>query len=198
MGSVELVDDFFRVRRQADLGQLLARLTGKSVDLLEFEEVRQRLRAENLPKRVLKEIPVAAIVGSVGRPQDFTRDFKPRADSDVMRWTRVKAGALGQQGLPPIEVYQVGEAYFVRDGHHRVSVARQLGFDQIEAYVTEVRTKVPVTPDMDLDDVARQARYVEFLERTAWTPCDRARISQPAIRKPMTSWNTTSPSTSTC
>ena len=167
MGSVELVDDFFRVRRQADLGQLLARLTGKSVDLLEFEEVRQRLRAENLPKRVLKEIPVAAIVGSVGRPQDFTRDFKPRADSDVMRWTRVKAGALGQQGLPPIEVYQVGEAYFVRDGHHRVSVARQLGFDQIEAYVTEVRTKVPVTPDMDLDDVARQARYVEFLERTA-------------------------------
>ena len=167
MGTVELVDDFFRVRRQADLAQTLARLTGKSIDLLEFEEVRQRLRAECLPYRVLKEIPVVAIVGSVGRPHDFTRDFKPRTDSDVTRWTHVKAGALDLQGLPPIEVYQVGEAYFVRDGHHRVSVARQLGADQIEAYVTEVRTKAPLTPDMDLDDLARQARYVEFLERTS-------------------------------
>jgi len=146
--------------------QALARLTGKPVDLLNFEEVRRRLRAESLPQRVLKEIPLAAIVGSVGRPQDFTRDFKPRTTSDLERWTRVKAGTLDQQGLPPIEVYQVGEAYFVRDGHHRVSVARQLGFDQIEAYVTELRVKVPVTPDMDLDDLAREARHIEFLERT--------------------------------
>ena len=78
MGTVELVDDFFRVRRQADLAQVLARLTGKSIDLLEFEEVRRSLRAESLPYRVLKEIPVDAIVGNVGRPHDFTRDFKPR------------------------------------------------------------------------------------------------------------------------
>jgi nucleotide-binding universal stress UspA family protein len=166
MGTVELVDDFFRVRRQADLAQALARLTGKSVDLLDFEEVRQRLRAESLPQRVLKEIPVAAIVGSVGRQQDFTRDFKPRSDSNLERWTRVKAGTLDLLGLPPIEVYQVDQAYFVRDGHHRVSVARALGFDQIEAYVTELRVKVPVTPDMDMDDLAREARHVEFLERT--------------------------------
>ncbi len=166
MSNVELADDFFRARSQAELEKVLARLTGKSVDLLDFEEVRQRLRAESLPHRVLKEIPVAAIVGSVGRPQDFTRDFKPRTTSDLERWTRVKAGTLDLQGLPPIEVYQVGEAYFVRDGHHRVSVARQLGFDRIEAYVTELRVKVPVTPDMDLDDLAREARHVEFLERT--------------------------------
>jgi len=68
--------------------QALARLTGKPVDLLNFEEVRRRLRAESLPQRVLKEIPLAAIVGSVGRPQDFTRDFKPRTTSDLERWTR--------------------------------------------------------------------------------------------------------------
>lgn len=166
MSYLELTGDFYRARRQAYLEQVLARLTGKPIDLLEFEEVRQRLRAESLPKRELREIPMAAIVGSVGRPQDFTREFKPRTDSDVGRWTHVKAGALGLRGLPPIEVYQVGEAYFVRDGHHRVSVARQLGLQQIEAYVTEVRARVTVTPDMDLDDVARQARHVEFLERT--------------------------------
>lgn len=99
-------------------------------------------------------------------------------DSAAERWMRVKAGMLAMQGLPPIEVYQVGEAYFVRDGHHRVSVARQLGFDRIEAYVTEVRTKVPVTPDMDLDDLALKARYVEFLERTGLdTLCPGADLS---------------------
>lgn len=166
MRDVAFVEDFFRARWQADLEQVLARLTGKPADLLEFEEVRRRLRAEALPSRELREIPLAAIVGSVGRPRDFTRDFKPRSDADATRWVRVKAGALDLQGLPPIEVYQIGEAYFVRDGHHRVSVARELGFEVIEAYVTLVRAKAPITLDMDLDDLAREARHVEFLERT--------------------------------
>ena len=161
-----LAEDFRRLRRQAELEEVLARLTGKPVSLLEYEEVRRQLRANEQAQPVLKEIPIAAIVGSVGRAQDFTRDFKPRSDSTAERWARVKAGQLDLVGLPPIDVYQIGEAYFVRDGHHRVSVARELGMDHIEAYVTEVRAKVPVTPDMDLEEVARQARLIGFLEHT--------------------------------
>jgi len=166
MRDPRLAEDFHRIRRQAELQEVLARLTGKPINLLEYEEVRRRLRANLQSLPVLKEIPVAAIVGSVGRAQDFTRDFKPRSDSTAERWARVKAGTLDLVGLPPIDVYQIGEVYFVRDGHHRVSVARELNFDYIEAYVTEVHTKAPVTPDMDLEEVARQARLVDFLERT--------------------------------
>lgn len=166
MRDPRLAEDFNRLRRQADTQEVLARLTGKPINLLEYEEVRRQLRANLQSQPVLKEIPVAAIVGSVGRSQDFTRDFKPRTDSAAQRWESVKAGTLGMMGLPPIDVFQIGEAYFVRDGHHRVSVARELDFEYIEAYVTEVHTKVPVTPDMDLEEVARQARLVEFLDRT--------------------------------
>jgi hypothetical protein len=83
-------------------------------------------------------------VGSVGRYDDFTRSFLPRRDSDAGRWARVKAATLDLTGLPPIEVYQIGQAYFVLDGNHRVSVARQLGAPTIQAYVTEVPDQSPL------------------------------------------------------
>ncbi len=160
------VADFRRARQRADLQEILARLTGKSVDLLPYEEVRRKLNARTMSGRELKEIPLDAIVGSVGRYNDFTRDFLPRHDSDRERWARVKVAITEQGGLPPIEVYQIGEVYFVLDGNHRVSVARELGSKVIQAYVTRVRTKVPLSPDDDPDDLIIKAEYVEFLEIT--------------------------------
>ncbi|HID61952.1 MAG TPA: universal stress protein [Anaerolineae bacterium] len=144
----------------------MARLTGKSADLLSYEEVRQKLKARGTATQRLEEIPLDAIVGSVGRYTDFTRSFLPRQDSDEERWARVKVKVTDLGGLPPIDVYQIGEAYFVRDGNHRVSVARQLGATHIEAYVTEVRTKVPLSPDTQPDDLILKAEYADFLEHT--------------------------------
>ncbi|MBL8058469.1 MAG: hypothetical protein JNK29_17330, partial [Anaerolineales bacterium] len=158
--------NFQRARFQAELEQIWARLTGRSIDLLDFEEVRQRLHMELTSRRTLREIPIAAIVGSVGRPGDFTRDFLPLTDRDEHRWAEVKQRFVAPAGLPPIEVYQVGEAYFVLDGNHRVSVARDTGATHVEAYVTEVRSRVPLTPDADPRELILKARYVEFLERT--------------------------------
>lgn len=157
---------FQRARIQAELEQIWARLTGKSINLLDFEDVRQRLHAELTARRTLREIPIAAIVGSVGRPGDFTRDFLPLTDRDEHRWAEVKHRFTEPRGLPPIEVYQVGEAYFVLDGNHRVSVARDTGATHIEAYVTEVNSRVPLTPETDPRELILKARYVEFLERT--------------------------------
>jgi nucleotide-binding universal stress UspA family protein len=114
----------------------------------------------------LKEIPLHAIVGSVGRYTDFTRSFLPRQDSDQYRWAQVMVKVTDMEGLPPIEVYQIGEAYFVQDGNHRVSVARRLGATHIEAYVTEVRTKVTLSPDDQPDDLILKAEYADFLEHT--------------------------------
>jgi nucleotide-binding universal stress UspA family protein len=117
-------------------------------------------------RRQLRDIPLAAIVGSVGRATDFTRDFLPRNESDADRWARVKAAIVSQEGVPPIEVYQIGQTYFVLDGNHRVSVARELGTGYIQAYVTEVQTRVPLEPDVSLDDLIVKSEYADFLDRT--------------------------------
>jgi nucleotide-binding universal stress UspA family protein len=160
------IEDFHRARRQANLKELLARLTGESTLLLSYDEVRRQLRGAGGVERGLKDIPLDAIVGSVGRYTDFTRDFLPRREVSAERWARVKIVASGLIGLPPIEVYQIGEVYFVKDGNHRVSVARRLGATHIQAYVTEVHSRVPLTPDLQPDDLILKAEYTSFLEST--------------------------------
>ncbi len=158
--------DFYEARRRASMEAILARLTGRSANLFSYEEVRHKLKARGSVDRGLQDIPLDAIVGSVGRYTDFTRSFLPRRDSDRERWARVKARVTDMGGLPPIEVYQIGQAYFVRDGNHRVSVAREVGAPSIQAYVTEVRTKVPLSPDDQLDDLILKAEYADFLDHT--------------------------------
>ena len=158
--------DFRRARRKAAVQEIMARLTGKSIGLLSFEDVRHKLKAHGVGARQLKEIPLDAIVGSVGRYNDFTRDFLPISDSSEYRWVKVKNAFMSMRGVPPIEVFQISDVYFVLDGNHRVSVARELGSTHIQAYVTELKTKVPLTLDVDPDDLIIKARYAEFLERT--------------------------------
>ncbi|MFQ5959899.1 MAG: universal stress protein [Candidatus Methylomirabilales bacterium] len=165
--SYELaVRDFRWARRKAALKDLFGRLLGDRPDLMPYEEVRQRLHGRELPGWKLQEIPLDAIVGSVGRYRDFTRGFLPRQDSDLSRWARVELAVLGSSSLPPIQAYRIGDAYFVLDGNHRVSVARQLGADRVQAMVKEVQTKVPLSPDDRLDEVILKAEQTEFLEYT--------------------------------
>ncbi len=160
------LNDFNRARNQAQIKQLLARLTGAQVQLLSFDEVRHTLRLQGSIERGLQDIPLDAIVGSVGRYTDFTRDFLPRKEINPQRWARVMVAANGLVGLPPIEVYQIGSAYFVQDGNHRVSVARQMGATYIQAYVTEVHTRAPLSPDVTPDELILIAEYNQFLEQT--------------------------------
>jgi nucleotide-binding universal stress UspA family protein len=160
--------DFSDARLKGLMQEVLARLTGKSNELLSYEEVAKKLKLNARSERGVKEIPVKAIVGSVGRYTDFTRSFLPRNDSDQARWARVKVAIddPSGMGLPPIDVYKVGEAYFVLDGNHRVSVARQEGFEFIQAHVIEVKTDVPLTPDIQPDDLIIKSEYADFLEKT--------------------------------
>ena len=160
------VRDFRRARREASMQQLMARITGKSADLLAYNEVCQRLKVSGSVELGVQEIPLNAIVGSVGRYKDFTRSFMPRSDQDEVRWVGVKTAVNDMRGIPPIDVYKVGEAYFVNDGNHRVSVARQLGSETIAAYVTEVISRVPLTENADPDELICTERHLEFLEKT--------------------------------
>ena len=160
------ITDFYRARNQAVLKEIIGRIRGESIELLSYEEVRQKLRPQGSSEQGLQDIPIDAIVGSVGRYNDFTRDFLPRRDSIQERWSRIKLAATSHVGFPPIDVYKIGETYFVKDGNHRVSVSRQLGATHIQAYVTEVRTRVPITPDIQPDELILKAEYARFLEIT--------------------------------
>ena len=126
---IKALYDYKKARRGAAVQELLARLSGNPEDtqLYSYEEVRQQLQAIEKSAEHLEEIPLDAIVGSVGRYHDFTRKFLPKSSIDENRWARVMATSQGLSGLPAIEVYRIGEVYFVRDGNHRVSVARQMG-----------------------------------------------------------------------
>lgn len=162
-----VIREFRRARRRGAIETILARLRGDSAKLLPFEEVRKKLKGSKLTPRGIQDIELDAIVGSVGRYADFTRTFLPRQASDERRWARIRLLMEDpKRDVPPIEVYKIGDAYFVADGNHRVSVARELGAARIRARVTEVETKVPLSPEDDLDDVILKAEYTNFLEET--------------------------------
>lgn len=160
------IQDFQSARQKAAVQEVLAKITGKSTQLFSYEEVAEKLRLQGRTERGVQHIPIDAIVGSVGRYTDFTRTFLPRKADQRERWAAVKAAMEEGAGLPPIEVYKVGDAYFVIDGNHRVSIARQEEFTSIEARVIEVRTDVPLTPDTQPDDLIIKAEYAEFLQAT--------------------------------
>ena len=160
------LEDFRQARRQAAMQHLLSRFTGEQTELLSYDDIRQKLKVTNVRERGLQEIPVDKIIGSVGRYKDFTRSFLPVSDSGEERWARVKTAVTNTVGLPPIEVYQLGDAYFVIDGNHRVSIARRLEVPTISAFVTEVKTRVPLTAEDDPNEIICKSRYAEFLERT--------------------------------
>lgn len=160
------IGDFHDARTKAALQEVIGRFTGRSVALLSYEDVAEKLRVTGRAGRGQRTIPVDAIVGSVGRYNDFTRTFLPRVARDAQRWARVKIAARDVTELPPIDVYQLGDGYFVIDGNHRVSVARQQGLRYIDATVTEVRTRVPFSPEDSPDELIAKAEYAAFLEET--------------------------------
>jgi nucleotide-binding universal stress UspA family protein len=158
-------DDFRRARQQATYEALMARWQGQSNELLSYYDVYHQLRATGQSDRGLQEIPLTAIVGSVSRTTDFSRTFLPRNMGNEERWAQLLTVVSRQaiDALPPIQVYQIGEAYFVQDGHHRVSIARRHGLSQIHAHVTQVETLVPIGPDTRPDDLIWRAEYAQFL-----------------------------------
>jgi len=162
------VSDFQSAHLRAKLQGVLARITGKSNELLSYEEIADKLKLQGRSDKGLQNIPIDAIVGSVGRYTDFTRTFLPRRADDQQRWANVKAASMDPvgMGLDHIEVYKVSEVYFVLDGNHRVSIARQEGSKTIQAHVIEIQTDIPLTPDIQPEELIVKAEYANFLAQT--------------------------------
>jgi len=160
-------DEFNRLHRKVFVEEIISAISGSNLDLLSFEEVVQKLRLRNSVNKGLQDIPLKQIAGSCGRYTDFTRTFIPRrAGRGKERWRKIYTLAVSGQGFPPIEVYKIDEIYFVRDGNHRVSVARELKWDTIQAYVTELPTIFTLTPETQPDDLLIKEECALFLEET--------------------------------
>lgn len=165
LAQIEAGKSWHRARQAAGIEAILDIIRTRSHDLLPFDEVQKSLRLSSKSYRGLQDIPLTQIRGSVGRYRDFTGTFLPKKEELGDRWKRVSMVA-STIGIPPIEVYQVGEAYFVLDGNHRVSVARHNAQDTIQAYVWEFITPVGLSSTADLDELLIRAEYTEFLEHT--------------------------------
>ena len=141
-------DDYNRVRRGAWWRDVLAKFAGRTNQLLSYEQVKDALQLGGPIYRGMKQVSVAQIVGSVDRYRDFDEVFMPAQDRTAHRWQSVARAYYQDIDLPPVRLYKVGDAYFVIDGHHRVSVAREQGVDFIDAEVQEVVSRVPVGADV--------------------------------------------------
>ncbi len=161
-----MVSRFDAARRAALMQDLLRPLKGLPADLLPFDAVREGLKLGHLMDRGVMEVPLDRIVGSLGRERDFTREFLPRDEALRERWTELEEMAVGAAGFPSVELYRVGDAYFVVDGHHRVSVARSLGAPAIEARVQEYLSPVTLSAEESLEEVLAKHNLVEFCEIT--------------------------------
>ncbi len=159
-------DDFSRARFKAFLNGVQAALTGQPGTLLSYDEVKEKLRIGGPVYRGVQTVVVKKIVGSLNRYQQFDRAFLPKRSDSADRWQRIDRAFYEDISLPPVVLYKVGEVYFVVDGHHRVSVAREQGQDFIDAEVRECLTKINITPDLRPEDLEILGEKVNFLERT--------------------------------
>lgn len=141
-------------------------LTGQDVRLLPLEEVRQSVGLVGQRYRGLQAVPLDKIVGSLNRSRDFDRIFHPTQVHSQGKWISIDSAYLTGVSLPPVSLYKLGDLYFVVDGHHRVSVARQKKQTFIDAEVIEVQSRVPPTPNLKLEDLDTLAAYRQFLEET--------------------------------
>ena len=158
-------EDFERAKNRAFWRKVASWITGESNELLPFDEVR-RLPFEGQRYVGLQSVSLEKIVGSVGRYKDFDRAFLPRTEATRYRWESIDKALEAGVALPPVELYQVGDVYFVKDGNHRVSVARTREWPAIDAYVTKVDVPVEITPETDIDELLRKQEYAAFLHQT--------------------------------
>lgn len=159
--------DFARARFKAFLNRVRNLLVGHPATLLSYDEVKEKLRIGGPIYRGVKTVELDKIAGSLNRYHQFDRAFLPLEDRIGNRWQNVDRAFYQEVSLPPVVLYKVGEVYFVVDGHHRVSVAREQGQDYIEAEVRECSTKVNITPDLKPEDLEILGEEINFLERTS-------------------------------
>jgi hypothetical protein len=170
--------DFGRARRKRALAQIAARMRRDTdfTAILPFDEVVKALGRRGERYLGQQTIDLDSIVGTVDRGREFDRRFNPTSGRVRPRWERINTAQRKGQAMPPIDVYRIGELHFVKDGHHRVSVARALGHKDIDAYVTEIITELGAGREIRIRDLPLKSHQRLFYERVPLPADARAEI----------------------
>ena len=179
MPGLDAQNDFLRARRHATAARLAARLRGEPDDVrmvLPYDEVVEALGFVSEHRVGPAVVSLDAIVGSVDRAREFDRSFRPTSGRVRSRWEHIAAATRRGESMPPVDLVRIGEIYFVRDGHHRVSVAHALGHPDIDAYVTDVVTRVGAERTITLADLPLKSLERVFFERVPLPDHARAEI----------------------
>jgi hypothetical protein len=169
--EMEAKTDFEHALRKGFWRSAISWLTRSQNDLLPFDEIRKNLPLRGQHDIGMRQILLDKIVGSVGRYQDFDRAFLPRRSNTRGRWESIDKAYLQDISLPPIEVYKVGLVYFVKDGNHRVSVARERGQAYIDAYVIEIDVPFEIDENTNIDELIQRCEAIQFEEKTRISQC---------------------------
>jgi hypothetical protein len=172
--------DFSRARRARLLAELGRRLRREPDDvglMLPFEEVVEALGRTGQTDVGLQVVQLDSVVGTVDRTADFDRGFRPTSARLRSRWERIAAAQRRGEALPPVSLYKIGDLYFVRDGHHRVSVAKSLGRTDIDAYVVEVTTRLKIGQEARVSELPLKDHERLFRERVPLPGDARRRIA---------------------
>ena len=167
--------DFGKLRTRETITRILSILKARQDEMLSLGDVRSLLRPESETYRGMQTIAIKRIVGSEGRYKDFNRAFLPRHDKLMRRWISVDMAHYQDVPLPPIKVFEIGGAYFVRDGNHRVSVAKAQGAEFIDAEVISLSSEIPLSPDMGFAELKRAVIGFEKAHFLETTQLDRRR-----------------------
>ncbi len=151
--KAEANDDFSRARTREKLQKILNLPNPNRTAMLSLREVREILHPSSESYRGMQVVSIDRIVGSEGRYADFNKQFLPRHEHMRNRWTRVDEARITDIPLPAIHLYEIGGVYFVRDGNHRVSVARSQGTMSIDAEVVSLDSEIALDPGMTRNDL---------------------------------------------
>jgi hypothetical protein len=154
-------EDFNRVRFREMLERLQNFLNPEKRELLSFDHVKSLVRPGSETYRGIQVVPLELVVGSEGRYRDFNNHFLPKSNFLRSRWISVDRANLKDVILPPVSLYEIGGVYFVRDGNHRVSVAKSRGQLCIDAEVIALASEIAIKPGMTIDDLRREVLVYE-------------------------------------
>jgi hypothetical protein len=164
--SKEARSDFDAAYSKAFRRELLGWISNRRNSLIPFDEIRKILPIKGQHWIGIQQVPLAQIVGSEGRYQDFDSAFSPRQIQTMGRWISVDVARLQDINLPPVELYKVGDVYFVKDGNHRVSVASENHQVYIDAEVIEIDVEVPITKETNIEKLILDLEQAAFYYRT--------------------------------
>lgn len=164
--QLEARNDFDNALLKAFWREVWSWFSQRKNTLMPFDQVRNALPVRGQHWIGIRQVPLNKIVGSVGRYHDFDAAFEPRQSRTRGRWMNVDVAHLKDINLPPVELYKVGDVYFVKDGNHRVSVAHEKNQAFIDAEVIEIDVDVPLTTETNLQKLILDLEKVAFIEKT--------------------------------